>query len=65
MLFVPFTATGVFYPIAPRGGRNPQHIYPLSAIARIQRLPIRIKMVFGALPSNMPDFSGILQNSSF
>jgi hypothetical protein len=58
VLFVPFTATGVFYPIAPRGGRNPQHIYPLAAIARLQRLPARVKMVFGALPPNLPDFSG-------
>ncbi|OXA64293.1 hypothetical protein Fcan01_01985 [Folsomia candida] len=61
VLFIPFSATGVFYPIAPRGGRNPQHIYPLSAIAKIHRLPLRIKMVYGALPPNIPDFTGTLQ----
>ncbi len=60
MLFIPFSATGVFYPIAPRGGRNPQHIYPLSAIARISRLPLRTKMVYGMLPQNIPDFTGEL-----
>lgn len=60
VLFIPFSATGVFYPIAPRGGRNPQHIYPLTAIARIHRLPLKIKMVYGALPQNIPDFTGEL-----
>lgn len=58
VLFIPFSAAGVFYPIAPRGGRNPQHVYPLSAIARISRLPLRTRMVFGAAPTSLPDFTG-------
>ncbi|CAG7718032.1 unnamed protein product, partial [Allacma fusca] len=63
-IFIPFWATGIFYPIAPRGGRNPQHIYPLSAIARTQKLPVRAKMVYGSIPNNIPDFSGTLQIES-
>ena len=55
---MPFSATGIFYPVAPRGGRNPQHVYPLSAIARTHRLPIRVKMVAGHLPTHIPDFTG-------
>lgn len=61
VLFLPFTARGMFYATATKATRCSNQVYLMSQILKFAKFPLTVRLVCGFLPKVPCNFTGVLR----